>query len=399
MSFLHSLLNGLIVLPWWGYIVLCLVLTHITIVGVTVYLHRYSAHRALELHPAVCHFFRFWLWLTTGQNTKAWTAIHRKHHARCETEEDPHSPQILGINKVMWEGAELYRSEAKNQDTLDRFGSGTPDDFMERFYSKNHTLGVTLLLIIDLILFGTMGLTIWAVQMIWIPLFAAGIINGVAHYWGYRNYACEDASRNLIPWGIFIGGEELHNNHHAYGTSAKFSTKWYEFDIGWVYIRILEFLGLATVKKVAPKVRLTEAKAACDNETLEAIITHRYEVLNTYRRALQRTCADELTHVKQRIPSLSTVTDSGVFRALKHWLHLEPEALTGPDREKFNTVMSSSTVLKTVYSMRQELDAIWGRSNATREQLVKQLDDWCHRAEASDITPLQEFSRRLRCYA
>ena len=399
MTILHNLLNGLIVLPWWGYIVLCLALTHITIVGVTVYLHRHSAHRALELHPAVCHFFRLWMWLTTGQNTKAWTAIHRKHHARCETEEDPHSPQILGINKVMWEGAELYRVEAKNQDTLDRFGSGTPDDFMERFYSKNHTLGVSLMMAIDLILFGTMGLTIWAVQMIWIPLFAAGIINGVAHYWGYRNYAVEDASRNLIPWGIFIGGEELHNNHHAYGTSAKFSTKWYEFDIGWVYIRILEFFGLAKVKKIAPKVRMTEAKVACDSETLEAIITHRYEVLNNYRRALQRTCSEEFAHLKQRIPSLSTITDSGVFRALKHWLHLEPEALTGPDREKFNTVMSSSKVLKTVYSMRQELDAIWGRSNATREQLVKQLEDWCHRAEASGITPLQEFSRRLRCYA
>ena len=399
MVLLNSLLNGLIVVPWWGYIILCLVLTHITIVAVTVYLHRYSAHRALDLHPAVCHFFRFWLWLTTGQNTKAWTAIHRKHHARCETEEDPHSPQILGINKVMWEGAELYRVEAKNQDTLDRFGSGTPDDFMERFYSKNHTLGVSLLLTIDLILFGTMGLTVWAVQMIWIPLFAAGIINGVAHYWGYRNFQSEDASRNLIPWGIFIGGEELHNNHHAYVTSAKFSNKWYEFDIGWVYIRIFEMLGLATVKKVAPKIRLTEAKAACDGETLEAIITHRYEVLMNYRRSLQRTCTEELANLKQRIPSLSTITDSGVFRALKHWLHLEPDALSAPDREKFNTVMSSSVVLKTIYSMRQELDAIWGRSNATREQLVRQLEDWCHRAEASGIAPLREFSRRLRCYA
>ena len=399
MALLNSLLNGLIVLPWWGYIVLCLALTHITIVAVTVYLHRYSAHRALELHPAVCHFFRFWLWMTTGQTTKAWTAIHRKHHARCETEEDPHSPQILGIKKVMWQGAELYRAEAKNQDTLDRFGSGTPDDFMEKFYAKHHTRGVTLMLIIDLILFGTMGLTVWAVQMMWIPLFAAGIINGVAHYWGYRNYACEDASRNLIPWGIFIGGEELHNNHHAYGTSAKFSTKWYEFDIGWVYIRALAFLGLAKVKKIAPIVRFTEAKAACDSETLEAIITHRYEVLNNYRRALQRTCAEEFANLKQRIPSLSTITDSGVFRALKHWLHLEPEALTAPDREKFNAVMSSSAVLKTIYSMRQELDSIWGRSNATREQLVKQLEDWCYRAEVSGIIPLKDFSRRLRCYA
>ena len=393
------LLNGLIQLPWWGYIVLCLALTHITIVGVTVYLHRYSAHRALDLHPAVCHFFRFWLWLTTGQSTKAWTAIHRKHHARCETEEDPHSPQIMGIKKVMWQGAELYRAEAKNQDTLDRFGSGTPDDFMEKFYSKNHTFGVTLMLIIDLILFGTMGLSIWAVQMMWIPLFAAGIINGVAHYWGYRNFQCEDASKNLIPWGIFIGGEELHNNHHAYVTSAKFSNKWYEFDLGWVYIRILETLGLATVKKVAPKVRMATAKSTCDQETLEAITTHRYEVLANYTLSLKGTCAEEFVHLKQRIPALSSVTETGIFRTLKQWLHLEPEAFSAPDREKLDTVMSSSKVLKTVYSMRQELTALWSRSNATREQLVKELEDWCHRAESSEIAPLREFSRKLRCYA
>ena len=393
------LVNGLIQLPWWGYVVLCLVLTHITIVGVTVYLHRYSAHRALDLHPAVCHFFRFWLWLTTGQNTKAWTAIHRKHHARCETEEDPHSPQILGINKVMWEGAELYRAEAKNQDTLDRFGSGTPDDFMEKFYSKYHTLGVSLMLGIDLILFGTMGLSVWAVQMVWIPFFAAGLINGAAHYWGYRNFQCEDASKNLIPWGILIGGEELHNNHHAYGTSAKFSNKWYEFDLGWFYIRALETLGLAKVKKIAPKMRMAAAKSACDQETLEAIITHRYEVLANYTRSLQITCAEEFSNLKQRIPALSSITETGIFRTVRHWLHLEPEAFSAPDREKLDTVMSSSKVLKTIYSMRQDLSALWNRSNATREQLVKELEDWCHRAEASEIAPLREFSRKLRCYA
>lgn len=268
-------LNGLLDLPWWGNIIAALILTHITIASVTIFLHRHQAHRALDLHPIPSHFFRFWLWLTTGMVTKQWAAIHRKHHARCETQEDPHSPQVLGIKKVLWEGAELYRAACKDQSIMDKFGHGTPDDWLERnVYSKHNAKGIVLMLLIDLALFGPIGLSIWAVQMVWIPFWAAGVINGLGHYWGYRNFENEDASTNLVPWGILVGGEELHNNHHTFGTSAKLSYKWYEFDIGWMYIRMLEICGLAKVRKVAPQLAHDPSRPQLDLEHLQAIIAN-----------------------------------------------------------------------------------------------------------------------------
>ncbi len=287
------MLAGLIDMPWWGYVLSTLALTHITIASVTIYLHRHQAHRALDLHPVASHFFRFWLWFSTGIITKEWVAIHRKHHAKCETVEDPHSPVILGIKKVLLQGYELYRKEAQNQETLDRYSHGTPDDWLEKnLYSKHNLLGIAIMLVIDLLLFGPIGLTIWAVQMAWIPVNAAGIINGAGHYWGYRNYACADASTNIVPWGIFIGGEELHNNHHAYASSAKLSSKWYEFDIGWLYIRILASFKLAQIKKIAPQVRLDISKTVCDLETLQAVITNRYEVMTKYALSLKKNLLD-----------------------------------------------------------------------------------------------------------
>ena len=387
--------NGLVDLPWWGYVVVALVLTHITIAGVTVYLHRHQAHRALDLHPIPSHFFRFWLWLTTGMVTKEWAAIHRKHHAKCETVDDPHSPQVFGIKKVFWEGSELYRAESKVAETLSRYGHGTPDDWIERnLYTRHSVLGVALMMIIDLLLFGPIGLSIWAVQMIWIPIFAAGVINGIGHYWGYRSFAAEDASKNIVPWGILIGGEELHNNHHAYATSAKLSNKWYEFDIGWLYIRILESLGLAKVKKQAPRVRFGAAKPMVDADTLHAVITHRYDVLARFGRRLKTTWMEELAKLKAKRP---TGLDAA---ALRRWLHDGGGVpLRADERAHLNDCLSRSKVLATVYSMREELSQLWQRSAATKEQLVKQLDDWCHRAESSGIAPLQEFSRELRCYA
>ncbi|MCW5616357.1 MAG: fatty acid desaturase, partial [Rhodocyclaceae bacterium] len=236
------MMSGFFDLPWWGYVLVALGMTHITIASVTIYLHRHQAHRALDLHPIPSHFFRFWLWLTTGMVTREWAAIHRKHHAKCETADDPHSPQVKGLRKVLWQGAELYREEAQNQETLDRYGHGTPNDWLERNIYERNTVGIALMLVIDVVLFGAVGLTIWAVQMAWIPFWAAGVVNGVGHFWGYRNYDCADAATNLVPWGILIGGEELHNNHHSFATSAKLSARWYEFDIGWMYIRILEIL-------------------------------------------------------------------------------------------------------------------------------------------------------------
>jgi stearoyl-CoA desaturase (delta-9 desaturase) len=384
--------TGVLDLPWWGYVVYALVLTHITIAAVTIYLHRHSAHRALDLHPIPAHFFRFWLWLTTGMLTKHWTAIHRKHHAKCETVEDPHSPQIYGIRKVLLQGAELYRKEGRNQETLDRYGYGTPDDWLERKLYSHDRWGIGSMLVINLVLFGPIGLTIWAVQMAWIPFMAAGIINGVGHYWGYRNFQPEDSSTNVFPWGILIGGEELHNNHHAYATSAKLSNRWYEFDIGWLYIRILEMMGLAKVKKVAPKLMLDNSKTRCDLATLQAIATHRYEVLAKYTASLRATCAAELQTLKKHAISVDT-------GKLKRWLHIDKAALPAAELEQREAVIRHSSVLATVYTMRDELAQLWQRSTASKEQLVKQLEDWCHRAEASGIEALQQFSRQLRCYA
>lgn len=387
------MLNGILDLPWWGLVVYTLVVTHITIAAVTIFLHRCQAHRALDLHPVVSHFFRFWLWLTTGMVTREWAAIHRKHHAKCETAEDPHSPQIVGIRKVLLEGVELYRKEALNQETLERYGRGTPDDWIEReVYTKRESLGIFLMMAINLVLFGPIGLTIWAVQMLWIPFFAAGVINGLGHYWGYRNFQPEDASTNIVPWGILIGGEELHNNHHAYATSARLSNRWYEFDIGWLYIRLLQIARLAHVKKVAPMLRLDRAKTSCDLETVQAVITHRYEVLAKYAKSLRQTCASEIRDMRARAVRIDR-------SAIRRLLHTDVSTLPSSERDSVDVALRNSKVLETVYHMRKELTALWQRSNASKEQLVRQLEDWCARAEQSGIEALEQFSRRLRRYA
>ena len=395
-DFLALAAHGLTPLPWWGYVVVALVLTHITIASVTIFLHRSQAHRGLDLRPVASHFFRFWLWMTTGMVTKEWVAIHRKHHAKVETPDDPHSPQTRGIRTVLLRGAELYREESKIQETLDKYGHGTPSDWIERnVYTPFSWQGVALMLIIDLALFGPIGATIWAVQMLWIPITAAGIINGIGHYWGYRNFACADASMNIVPWGILIGGEELHNNHHAYGTSAKLSSRWYEFDIGWMYIRILESMRLATVRKVAPRVRFDRAKAAPDLATLQAIITHRYAVATSYAKSLKAACATEIASLRER----HTHVDLPSLRRIKRWLASDENVLPETERARLAQTLDRSTVLQQIYHMRQELASLWGRSTESSEQLLARLQDWCHRAEASGIPPLAQFSLQLKRYA
>ena len=395
-DFLALAAHGLTPLPWWGYVVVALVLTHITIASVTIFLHRSQAHRGLDLHPVASHFFRFWLWLTTGMVTKEWVAIHRKHHAKVETPDDPHSPQTRGIRTVLLRGAELYREESRIQETLDKYGHGTPSDWIERnLYTPFSWQGVALMLIIDLALFGPIGATIWAVQMLWIPITAAGIINGIGHYWGYRNFACADASMNIVPWGILIGGEELHNNHHAYGTSAKLSSRWYEFDIGWMYIRILESMRLATVRKVAPRVRFDRAKAAPDLATLQAIITHRYAVATSYAKSLKAACATEIASLRERHAHV----DLPSLRRIKRWLASDENVLPETERARLAQTLDRSTVLQQIYHMRQELASLWGRSTESSEQLLARLQDWCHRAEASGIPPLAQFSLQLKRYA
>ncbi|OHX13231.1 aminotransferase [Chromobacterium sphagni] len=385
-------LNGLLDLPWWGNIVAALLLTHVTIASVTIFLHRHQAHRALDLHAAPSHFFRFWLWLTTGMVTKQWAAIHRKHHARCETEEDPHSPQVLGIKKVLWEGAELYRGACKDQSIMDKFGHGTPDDWLERnLYSRHNAKGIVLMLIIDLALFGPIGLSIWAVQMVWIPFWAAGVINGIGHFWGYRNFENEDASTNIVPWGILVGGEELHNNHHTFGTSAKLSYKWYEFDIGWMYIRILEMLGLATVRKVAPQLARDPSRPQLDLEHLQAIVANRYAIAARYARELREEYYAELGKL-----SLPELPSTMLGRKMKVWLKQDAKDTPEVERMQLAQLLEQSQVLATIYNMRQELTCLWERSNLSREQLLKELQDWCARAEASGIAALQRFSLSLR---
>lgn len=384
--------SGFFALPWWGYVLVLLALTHITIVSVTVFLHRHQAHRALDLGAVPSHFFRFWLWLTTGMITREWTAIHRKHHARVETDEDPHSPQRVGIWRVLFGGVFLYVAESRKHETLERFGHGTPDDWLEKhLYTPRHKFGIVLMLAIDLVLFGVVpGALIWGLQMVWIPFWAAGVINGVGHFWGYRNFACADASTNIVPWGILIGGEELHNNHHAYASSARFSSRWFEVDIGWLYIRLLAAMGQAHVKKVVSSPRLVAAKPVVDGETVQAVIVHRYEVLARYLKSLQRLAGEERVSMK---------LDARQGRLLKRLLRRDVAELPQAQRETLASLLTRSERLARVVAMRAELEALWARSAATHEQLVAMLQDWVARAEASGIRQLEEFSLRLRRYA
>lgn len=388
---LDWLAHGLVAASWWQIVLYTLVTTHITIVSVTLYLHRHQAHRAMDLHAIPAHFFRFWLWLGTGQVTKEWVSVHRKHHAKCETMEDPHSPYAHGIKTVFWKGAELYRAETKNMETIAKFGRGTPDDWLERnLYTRFSWQGVGLMLIINLALFGAAGLAVWAVQMAWIPVTAAGIINGIGHYWGYRNFEAPDASTNVSPWGLIIGGEELHNNHHTYPTSAKFSVKPYEFDIGWGYIRAMEKVGLATVKKVPPKLQLGAIQPVADEKTLEALIAHRYEVMAGFARELRRAGKAEIEMLKAKNADLS------VLRAANRWLHRDDDRVPAAAKPQLAQARAEHPVLDKMVTMREELRQMWLTTSASREQLASDLQTWCHRAEESGIAALRDFSMKLR---
>ncbi len=377
----------------WQAVAAALVLTHITIIAVTVFLHRGQAHRALDLHPWVMHFFRFWLWLTTGMITKEWVAIHRKHHAKCETPADPHSPKVLGLGKVLGEGVELYRAACKDASIMEQYGRGTPDDWVERnLYSRYNTLGLGLMLVLDLLLFGVYGITIWAVQMIWIPLWAAGVINGVGHFYGYRNFESADASTNIVPWGILIGGEELHNNHHAFPSSARLSSKWWEFDIGWFYIRTLSLLGLARVKRVAPQPRIIPGKSAIDMDTLKAVIVARMHVFARYaHEVLDPVSRAELCRSQGHCRRMA--------RRAQRLLVLEGGRIDASARARLEQLLAQSQQLATVYQYRERLREIWERTAPSQEALLKSLQDWCQQAEATGIQALEAFSRNLRGFS
>lgn len=383
--------HGLWNIAWWEIVLYTLATTHITIAAVTIFLHRSQAHRSVDLHAIPSHFFRFWLWVGTGMLTKEWVAIHRKHHAKCETADDPHSPQTRGLDTVMWRGAELYRAEAKNAETLKKFGHGTPDDWVERnVYSRFPWQGVGLMLVLDLALFGAIGAAVWAVQMLWIPFWAAGVVNGVGHYWGYRNFEATDASTNLSPWGVIIGGEELHNNHHTYPTSAKFSVKPYEFDIGWVYISLMKKVGWATVKKVPPKLLRGDVKPVADEKTLEALIANRYEVMAGYARGVRQACKEEIAALQAR------QADASVLKAAKRWLHRDAEKVPANAQSQLAQARAAHPALDKMVTMREELRQMWLNTTQSREQLTADLQAWCRRAEESGIAALRDFSISLR---
>jgi stearoyl-CoA desaturase (delta-9 desaturase) len=390
------MLNGLFNLPWWGYTLVALALTHVTIASVTIFLHRHQAHRALELHPIISHFFLFWLWLTTGMVTREWAAIHRKHHAKVETPQDPHSPIQKGLNRVLWTGAFLYHDESRNRETIEKYGFGTPDDWLERkIYTPFNWLGIVFMLGIDLALFGVVaGVIIWGVQMIWIPFWAAGVINGIGHYWGYRNFEVEDASTNIVPWGILIGGEELHNNHHTYGSSAKLSAKWWEFDIGWMYIRILQALGLAKVKKLPPQLISNPEKTRIDLDTVRAVVRNRFQIMARFSRdVLKNVQKEELRKLDPKDRERWSLVKKARGLMKRESVHLNQAS-----RERLQQVLAQSHTLDTVYQMKNKLQAIWNNRAATQENLLRALEDWCRQAEATGIKALEDFSAKLRTY-
>lgn len=385
---------GFLNLSFWGYIVATIVLTQITIAAVTIYLHRNQTHKALTLHPIISHFFRIWLWLTTGMVTADWVAIHRKHHAHSDLDGDPHSPVVYGIKKVFWEGAELYRAARKDKEMVDKYSHGTPTDWIEkRIYSRHSEKGIFIMLGMDLFLFGVPGLTIWAIQMMWIPIFAAGVINGIGHHWGYRNFECPDAATNIIPWGFWIGGEELHNNHHTFASSAKFSVKWWEFDIGWMYIRVLSFLGLAKVKKLPPKLALDEGKFHVDLDTVRAVISNRFQVMSNYYKVVIRPILKA-----EKNQTKESKEQRKLFQRAGRLLRLEDRLLTAKAKIRLENLLEAREQLRVVYAYKQSLQNIWLKTAKTQKELVDSLQQWCYQAEESGLEVLRQFAQQIKGY-
>jgi stearoyl-CoA desaturase (Delta-9 desaturase) len=388
MNLLDLLQHGILGLSGVAKVLVTLVMLQVSLMATTLYLHRDQAHRAIDLHPALRHFFRFWMWLTSGMVTREWVAVHRKHHALCEKVGDPHSPVVFGLKKVLLEGAELYRVDARNPDVVAKYSRGTPDDWLERrFYVPHTTLGIYSLLTLNVLLFGVIGITIFAVQMAAMPILSAGIINGLGHARGYRNFESDDAATNLYPIALFIGGEELHNNHHAFPSSAKFSVRPWEFDIGWMYITIFKALGLCKVRRVAPEPQFAPAPRPVDIETLKAVLVNRMHVLRDYS-----------SKVTLPVFRREAQVDATAREASPRLLIRRPQLLDDLARARLTSLLANNHALRTVHEFRLQLVAVWEQANLSNEALVRQLREWCARAEASGIDALQEFSARLRGY-
>ena len=391
--------DGILNLPWWGYILFGLVVTHITIASVTLFLHREQAHRSVIFHPIASHFMRFWLWLTTGMVTKEWVAIHRKHHNVVESEHDPHSPRHRGLLNVLFKGTELYRAESKNKETLKTYGQGTPNDWLEKhLYDGHSALGIKLMLVINYLLFGFAGIAIWAVQMAWIPLFAAGIINGVAHALGYRNFEIADDSTNLINIGLIIGGEELHNNHHAFPGSAKFSVKPWEFDIGWIYIKLLSYFGLASVKRTIPKISVPEKTnlipTSLNMETVKILFLGRAHIMAEYLNSvMQPVLNSEIKKARQ-------IGKHDIFKLLKSakkpFLGHHTRVVHSSDQNILEKVLDMNRTMHTAYEFKTLLQELWQEHRNDHEKLRSALLEWCTKAEKSGLDVLEIFAMRLQ---
>jgi stearoyl-CoA desaturase (Delta-9 desaturase) len=385
--------GGLANAGWGALIAYFLVVTQLTIFSVTLYLHRSQAHRGVDFHPVLAHFFRFWTWLTTSMITKEWAAIHRKHHAKCETEEDPHSPRFKGINHVMWRGVELYREARADRESIEKYGKGCPDDWIERHvYTPHATKGPVLMLLLNLAFFGAGGLAVWAIQMLWIPFWAAGVVNGLGHWWGYRNFETSDTATNLTPWGVWIGGEELHNNHHAFPSSAKFALRRFEFDIGWAAIKAFEFLGLAKVLRVAPSLDVRPNIPMPDGETLKALLSHRFQAMTDYYRGVMLPALRE--DAMQAGANLKALPRKWRKALADNGRWLDPQA-----RERLHAYVARSPRLATLVDYRARLAAVLEERQQDAATTLARLQQWCHEAEASGIRALEEFAVRLRGYS
>jgi stearoyl-CoA desaturase (delta-9 desaturase) len=391
-TYLQWLMGGLLAWSWWKLLLVGMAMTHVTIVAVTIYLHRCQTHRALTLRPAVAHCFRFWLWFTTGMVTREWVAVHRCHHAHCETARDPHSPQQVGINEVLWRGAELYRKSACDPGLVARYGGGGPDDWIERqIYGRHTWQGVGLLLVIELVLFGVPGLTLWAFQMMWIPFLAAGVVNGLGHYFGYRNFDCKEAATNFLPFGVLIGGEELHNNHHTFPTSAKFSVRWFEVDVGWAYISLMRTLRLAALRKAPLPLKRRCGQFSPTLSTLHSVLGNRAILMR------------DLTVLKQAVfqserPRIANLIPRAELQQAKGLLQRAPCHLSGAQREDLERVLKHSECLHRMHMAQKTLEMLWERSSETQEQLLARLQQWCTDAERNGPRSLQRFARQLASY-
>jgi len=386
-------LLGLLDVSIWTLVIWTLLSCHFTLLSVTIFLHRAQAHRSVDLHPVLQHVFRFWLWFTTGMVTREWVAVHRKHHARTEGPEDPHSPQIHGIRKVLLEGAELYREAAAVESDLEKYGKGTPNDWLERnLYSRFTAWGIGLLAVIEFALFGLAGVAVFAIQMLCVPVLAAGVINGLGHFWGYRNFETADTATNLTPIAVVICGEELHNNHHAYPSSARFSLRRWEFDIGWAYLRVFSWLKLAKIRRVAPQPVFRAGIKQMEMDTVKAIISSRLHVLENYASSVMKPVHANTLKTLQK-------SDRKPLKQVAGDMFRGKAMLDEAARVRVATALKGRDALGTVYEFQDRLQAIWQAAGASQESLKIALQEWCRQAEETGIECLQEFAGRLRGYA